>query len=254
MSFKRELQGALVSPWVILSKEARLITLFGKIYSSVEVETITGESTPFLAEETFAALMSLADEGKDPVKIIVNNRGGSMTAAALIIDAIEHLQAQGIEVSMLVVGSSMGVSTAILSSGTKDKRFALKRSVINLGPIKMPSLKDFDSDDVTLIKSQHDIICERLYEALAAKTRIPERRLKEAEAAAGLFEKLGDQEFRKKQVREFLRKDVFLSPDEAVEAGIIDKVLLPGDALVNEIFHVPQKSRDFGFGKKGGAQ
>lgn len=247
---KRELHGSLVSPWMILGKEARLITLFGKIYSSVEVDTITGESTPFLAEETFVALMSLANESKDPVKIIVNNRGGSMTAAALIIDAIEHLQAQSIEVGMLVVGSSMGVSTAILAAGTKGKRFALKRATISLGPIRMPSLKNLDSDDVTLLKKQHEIICERFYEVLAQKTRIPESRMKDADEA--LLQKLGEPDFRKKQVKEFLKGDVFLQPEEAVEFGIIDKVLMPGDSLVNEIFHVPHKSRIPGFDKEQG--
>jgi ATP-dependent protease ClpP protease subunit len=233
---------------MILSKEARLVTLFGKIYSSVEIDTITGESTPFLAEETFAALMSLADEDKKPVKIIINNRGGSMIAAALIIDAIEHLQARGIEVTMLVVGSSMGVSTAILASGTRGRRFALKRAAINLGPITVPNLKDLDPGDVALFRKQHDVICERLYEVLALKTLIPECRIRDADPA--LLARLDDEEFRKKQVKAYLKTDVFLSPEEAAQVGILDEVLLPGDPLVDEIFHIPQRVREFGFGNK----
>lgn len=245
--FKGEYHGALVSPWLILSKEARIVTIFGKVYSSVEVETITGESTPFLAEETFAALMSLADENKKPVKIIVNNRGGSMTAAMLIVDAIEHLQARGTEVKILVIGSCMGVSTAILASGSPGERYALKRALIHLDVPRIPNLKDFDPDDYKRIVAYNDKQKERLYEVLASRTKITEFH-REKKHQSPDHPEIGKPEFRRKHVMEFLGGgDTFLSPEEACQAGIIDKVLLPGDPIVDETFKVPKMIKDPGF-------
>src|SRR3989344_9081438 len=98
--------GPLVPPWLLFGKDARIITLFGDINSSISVPVINLDSIPFLAEETFASLMYLAQESKDPIRIVINNRGGSVSAGLTIIQGIEHLQKSGIDVEILVLGSA----------------------------------------------------------------------------------------------------------------------------------------------------
>ncbi len=245
--FKRELQGALVGPWMLFGRDSRIVTLFGQIYSSIEVNTITGESTPFLAEETVGAMMLLADESRDSVKLVINNRGGSMAAALLIISAIEHLESLGIEIEVFVIGSSMSAATWILAAGSAGKRYAWKRSLIHLAKPNTPNLRGLTPEDAELVKKHNDKLRESVYRLLAEKTKLPECCWKRAGEEGPCP---AEPEVRQKLVATMLgESDLFLSPEEALEYGLVDRVFNPGDRQVNKIFRVPGKHKDVGFGE-----
>ena len=51
-----------------------------------------------------------------------------------------------------------------------------------------------------------------------------------------------DLKYRMRWVREFLKEDTMLTAEKALEAGIVDQIIMPGDPVLDEIFRIaPQK-------------
>ena len=237
-----EQTGTLVTPWTNFGKEARIVTLFGNIMSSTDVQTIATDSIPFLAEELFASLMWLATENNDPVHIVINNNGGSIRAGFMIIQAIEHLQAMGIEVIGLDIGSSMSMATTVLAVCTK--RFALRRSVIHVHPPSFgsPQMTDAVKEKVDEYQNR---LKDELYSLLAQKTRIPEYCVQTEEVRTDDPNWATIAEKRYKYTKKFLEHERFLTPQQAKDAGIIDDELEAGDERMSKIFGL--------IGHKGGS-
>ncbi len=235
--WSKEPHGQLVSPWLLFGRESRIITLFGMISSSISVNVITSDSMPFLAEETFADMMLLANESSEPVKIAVNNRGGDVAAGMIIVQGIEHLQARKIDVEILDLGSSMSMASVILASGTKGKRFATARSVVHLHSGSQTT--SGTPEDVAHIQEYIDRMREGLVQILTKNTKIPEYFLKQPDSTMNP-ELLKSEEGRLKLTKEFLKGEKFLNPEQAIEAGIIDQILKPGDEKLTEFFSLPK--------------
>ncbi len=228
------------TPWQLYGRE-RILTLFGSIYSSIDVPVITADSVLFLAEEIFGGMMLLAQENSDPVNVIINNRGGSVPAGLLIIQGIEHLQAHKIDVRILVTGAAMSMASIILAAGTKGQRYAMERSVIHLhsGTVKPP---EGDPEDVKRVMEYAERLRNAMHELLAERTSIPEYCAKRNELydslVSGSSAYFEEGKNRVKWIKEFLKEEQFLKPEEALEAGLVDEVLTAGDRKIDEIFRL----------------
>lgn len=234
-----------IDPWLLLGQTARIIPLFGGIYSVIDASckpAMSDYAVPFLAENIWATLVLLGQESNNPVTIVLNNSGGSVRAGFTIIDGIRHLQAKGITVRTFVLQSTMSMASAVLVSGTKGHRYAFNEALIHLHPPRLELNVENEKDKSNILRFQEGGI-DRFYELFATETKIPEYAL-QIKGALLDKEALTDIEKRKERVKKFMSCELLLNTKEALQAEIIDKVITPGNRLLDEIFSFSSKKGD----------
>lgn len=153
-----------------------------------------------------AELLFLELENREAdVQIYINSPGGSVTAGLAIYDTIKHL---GCDVATYCVGQAASMGAVLLSAGTKGKRFSLPNSRIMMhqpwgGAEGTASDINIQAEEILRLK-------RRLNEILAANTDKP-----------------------LKTIEKDTDRDFFMSAEEAKAYGVIDEVLLPGQARKN---------------------
>ena len=160
----------------------------------------------FLSEEvndTTASLIVaqlLYLEAQDPDKDIqfyINSPGGSVTAGMAIYDTMQYVKC---DVSTICIGMAASMGAFLLSSGAKGKRYALPNAEIM---IHQPSAgTQGQITDMSLHLKRLETIKERLNRILADNTG------KDVETVTADCE-----------------RDNFMSAEEALAYGLIDKVI-----------------------------
>ena len=160
----------------------------------------------FLSEEvndTTASLIvaqMLYLEAQDPDKDIqfyINSPGGSVTAGMAIYDTMQYIKC---DVATICVGMAASMGAFLLSAGAKGKRMALPNAEIM---IHQPSAgTQGQITDMAIHMKRLQIIKERMNRIMSENTG---RSIEEVTAAC--------------------ERDNFMSAQEAVEFGLIDKVL-----------------------------
>jgi ATP-dependent Clp protease protease subunit len=136
-------------------------------------------------------------KGKD-IKFYINTPGGSVTAGMAIYDTMQYVKS---DVSTICVGLAASMGAVLLAAGAKGKRFSLPNSEILIHQV-MGGFEGQASD--IKIHSEHILRTrEKLNKILAKHTGQP----------ITTIEKDTD-------------RDHFMSADEAVKYGIIDKVIV----------------------------
>ena len=160
----------------------------------------------FLSDEVNDATASLVVaqmlylEAQDPDKDIsfyINSPGGSVTAGMAIYDTMNYIKC---DVSTICIGMAASMGAFLLSSGTKGKRFALPNSEIMIHQ-PLGGAKGQASD----IKIQADLIL---------RTRDTLNRI--------LAENTGKSI---EQIAKDTDRDNFMTADQALAYGLVDKVL-----------------------------
>ncbi len=185
-------------PYVVerTSGGERSYDLFSRLLED-RIIFLSGEIDDALANTVFAQLIYL--EGKDPSKdisIYINSPGGSVTAGMAIYDTMNYIKC---DVSTISVGFSASMGAFLLAAGTKGKRYALKNSEIMIHQV-LGGAQGQASD----VK----IHAEQLLKTKAKMNRI-------------LAENTG------KPIEVIERdtdRDNYLTADEALAYGIVDKV------------------------------
>ena len=160
----------------------------------------------FLSEEvndTTASLIvaqMLYLEAQDPDKDIqfyINSPGGSVTAGMAIYDTMQYIKC---DVATICVGMAASMGAFLLSAGTKGKRMALPNAEIM---IHQPSAgTQGQITDMAIHMKRLETIKTRMNRILAENTG------KSVE-----------------EVTDACERDNFMTADEAVAFGIIDKVI-----------------------------
>ncbi len=141
-------------------------------------------------------------EGQDPDKDIhlyINSPGGSITAGMAIFDTMNYIKC---DVSTICIGLAASMGSLLLTAGAKGKRFALPNSEIM---IHQPLISGGLSGQCTDIKIHSDHLVrtrEKLNQILSERTGQP------LEVIARDTE-----------------RDNFMAAAEALEYGLIDKVI-----------------------------
>lgn len=161
----------------------------------------------FLADEVNDTTASLVVaqllflEQQDPdkdISLYINSPGGSVTAGLAIYDTMNYIKC---DVSTICVGMAASMGAFLLSSGTKGKRFALPNSEILIHQ-PLGGMKGQASD--IKIHADHMLRTrDKLNEILAKNTGKPIQ----------VIERDTD-------------RDNFMSAEEALEYGLIDKVIV----------------------------
>lgn len=159
---------------------------------------LSGEVTDESANLIVAQLLFLESEDPDKdIFLYINSPGGSVTAGMAIYDTMNYIKA---DVSTICVGMAASMGTFLLSSGAKGKRYALPNAEVM---IHQP-LGGFQGQatDIGIHANRMLKIKERLNKILSENTNQP-------------LEKLSAD----------VERDYFLDGEEAVEYGIVDKVI-----------------------------
>ncbi|HBR80679.1 MAG: ATP-dependent Clp protease proteolytic subunit [Candidatus Uhrbacteria bacterium GW2011_GWE2_45_35] len=136
------------------------------------------------------------DKTKD-IKLYINSPGGSVTAGMAIYDVMQYVKP---DVSTVCVGMAASMGAVLLAAGAEGKRFALPNAEVMIHQV----LGGFQGQatDVKIHAERILKIKENLNKILAHHTGQP---LKKMEQDA--------------------ERDYFMSADEAVKYGLIDKVV-----------------------------
>ena len=158
---------------------------------------LTGEINDVTADLVIAQLLHL--EGKDPdkdISLYINSPGGSVTAGMGIYDTMNYIKC---DVNTICVGMAASMGAFLLSSGAKGKRFSLPNSEIMIHQ-PLGGAQGQASD--IAIQAEHILkIKKKMTEILAANCSQPLAK-----------------------VEKDVDRDYYMTADEALKYGIIDKV------------------------------
>ena len=154
-----------------------------------------------MANLIVAQLVFLAAEDADKeIQIYVNSPGGSVSAGFAIYDTMQYVPCP---VSTLALGRAASFGTVILMAGSKGKRFALPNARIHLHqPLISGRGLQGQATDLDIHAREIIRLKQVLNELIAKHTGQPLERI----------ERDTD-------------RDYYLSPEEAVEYGLIDGII-----------------------------
>jgi len=171
------------------------------IYSRLLNERIIFLGTPIndqVANLIVAQLLHLeSDDPEKDISLYINSPGGSIYAGMAIYDTMNFVKP---DIQTMCMGVAMSMGSLLLTAGAKGKRFSLPNSRVL---IHQPSA-GFEGQSTDIEIHMNEII----------KTR---KRMDEIYA-----KHTGQSE---EQVRNDMERDRFFRPDQAVEYGLIDRVL-----------------------------
>lgn len=186
-------------PYVVeqTNRGERSYDIFSRLLND-RIIMLTEEVNNQTASLVVAQLLYL--EGQDPTKDIslyINSPGGSVTDGMSIYDTMNYIKC---DVSTICMGMAASMGAFLLSAGTRGKRYALPNSDIM---IHQPSGGAQGQATDMLIHTQHIIDTKKkLNEILAANTGQPYD-----------------------VIAKDTERDNFMTAQEALEYGLIDKVI-----------------------------
>lgn len=171
------------------------------IYSRLLKERIVFLGSPIddsVANTVIAQLLFLeSEDAKKDIKIYINSPGGSVSAGLAIYDTMQYVKC---DIMTICVGMAASMGAVLLACGQKGKRIALPNSEIMLHQVMGGA--EGQATDIK-IRAEHILkIHERLNHILAKHTGQSLKRI----------EKDTD-------------RDLFMSAEEAVEYGVVDKII-----------------------------
>jgi len=145
-----------------------------------------------------AQLLLLDSENPDKdIMLYINSPGGSVTAGFAIYDTMQHIRA---DVSTICLGQAASMGAFLLSSGTKGKRLALPHS---RGLIHQPlGGAQGQATDIEIQANEILRIKKSLNSILSSNTGQP-----------------------LKKIEKDTDRDYIMTPEEALEYGMIDKII-----------------------------
>ena len=189
----------MLIPYVVdnVSNGERSYDIYSRLLED-RIIFLSGEINAEVANSVIAQMLFL--EGKDNSKDIclyINSPGGEIDAGLAIYDTMNYIKC---DVSTICVGLCASMAAILLGGGEKGKRFALKNSKIMihqpLGGVKG------QASDIKIVADQ----------ILKTRNLINEILAKETGKT-------------REKIEEDTNRDYYLTSTEALEYGIIDKVL-----------------------------
>lgn len=154
-----------------------------------------------VASKVVALLLYLDSESKTrEIKLYINSPGGTIEGFFAIYDAIRHIAAP---VKTICIGEACSAAADLLASGTPGKRLATPNAQIMIHSIQINEMSG-SKGDIEKQVSRMKVIHNRTLEILSENT--------------------GQSV---KQISKDCEKDKYMTAEDALEYGIIDKILYP---------------------------
>jgi ATP-dependent Clp protease, protease subunit len=171
------------------------------IYSRLLKDRIIFLGTPIddqIANLVVAELLHLESEEPDrEISVYINSPGGSVYAGLTIYDAMQYVRP---DIQTMCVGIAVAMAALLLAGGAKGKRMALPNAKIL---IHQPAGGfEGQATDIEIQAREVINVKRRLEEIIAAHTGQPLER-----------------------VSKDMERDYFMTPEQAREYGIIDRVI-----------------------------
>ena len=186
-------------PYVVeqTSRGERSYDIFSRLLND-RIIFLSEEVNDTTASLVVAQLLYLEAQNPDKdIQFYINSPGGSVTAGMAIYDTMQYVKC---DVSTICIGMAASMGAFLLSSGTKGKRYALPNAEIM---IHQPSAgTQGQITDMSLHLKRLETIKKRLNTILAENTG------KDVETVTADCE-----------------RDNFMSAEEALAYGLIDKVI-----------------------------
>jgi len=180
------------------------------IYSRLLRDRIIFIGSPIddqVANTVIAQMLFLESEDPDKdINLYINTPGGIVSAGLAIYDTMQYITPQ---ITTICIGQAASMGAVLLAAGAKGKRYALPNARIM---IHQPSGgAQGQATDIHIAAREILRIRERLNEILAKHTGKPIE-----------------------QIQQDSERDFFLSAEEAVDYGIVDKVIYDKRAFARE--------------------
>lgn len=158
---------------------------------------ISGEINDSLANQVVASLLYLDSLSHDDISLYINSPGGSVTAGFAIYDTMNFIKS---DVATICLGIAASMGAFLLSSGEKNKRYALPNADIM---IHQPlGGTEGQATDIKIVADRIILLKEKLNKILAKNT----------------CQSI-------KKIEKDTERDYYLSAKEAKEYGLIDFVI-----------------------------
>lgn len=166
---------------------------------------LTGEINDETADSIIAQLLYL--ESKDfegPIKIYINSPGGVITAGLAVYDTMQCIKCS---VQTICIGQAASMAAILLASGTQGKRVAFPNARVMIhqplgGASGQASDIDIQAKEINRMKKCLD-------EILVKHTGQP-----------------------MEVIKKYTDRDFFLNAEEAVQYGLIDRIVRAGEGIV----------------------
>ena len=179
------------------SRGERSYDIFSRLLKE-RIIFLTGVVEDNIASLICAQLLFLESENPDKdISFYINSTGGSVTAGLAIYDTIQYIKP---DVSTVCIGQAASMGSLLLAAGKEGKRYALPNSRIMV------------HQPLGGVQGQASDIQIHANEILALKSNLNQ-----------IYAKHTGQNLKK--IEEYLDRDSFLSPNEAKDFGLIDKIV-----------------------------
>ncbi len=158
---------------------------------------LSGEINDDTANVIIAQLLYLDSISEDDISLYINSPGGSITSGMAIYDTMNLIKS---DVSTICVGMSASMAAFLLSCGKKGKRYCLPNSEVM---IHQPL------GGVNGQATEIDIVAKRILNIRSKINQILAKNTKK----------------NIKQIEKDTDRDYYMNSKEALEYGIIDKIL-----------------------------
>ena len=198
--YSQYINSSYLSPSIMEERQLNVTQM--DVFSRLMMDRIIFLGTPiddYTANVIQAQLLYLdsADPGKD-ISIYINSPGGSVYAGLGIYDTMQFI---GSNVSTICTGMAASMAAVLLVAGEKDKRFALKHSRVMIHQ-PMGGAQG-QASDIEITAREIQKLKKELYTIIA-------------DHSGNTFEKVWNDSDR----------DYWMTAHEALEYGMIDKVLV----------------------------
>lgn len=198
--YSQIVSGSYLSPSIMEERQLNVTQM--DVFSRLMMDRIIFLGTPiddYTANVIQAQLLYLdsADPGKD-ISIYINSPGGSVYAGLGIYDTMQYI---GCNVSTICTGMAASMAAVLLVAGEKEKRFALKHSRVMIHQ-PMGGAQG-QASDIEITAREIQKLKKELYTIIA-------------EHSGNEYEKVWQDSDR----------DYWMTAQEALEYGMIDKILV----------------------------